>query len=230
MPRPQTPRRPTDDDPLRRTPARSPRPARPTHTTPMPMRPNRSRDTPSRPAQRRADGGGGGRGGGGFVGLLKFLVFALVLAAIVLVVALTALRPVVNARSWLGRDNPAALQLPFVADIVARGPRAGADDPASRPDPGRVRRRGRRHGHDDRGAARGRGPRRATGGRSSSWRSTGADRRAPAGRLHPAQEHDARPAGQRPARAAGGPVRRRSRCGPGLRLEQITAKLQTLAA
>jgi uncharacterized YceG family protein len=75
---------------------------------------------PSRRGAGRGNSGrrGGGRGGG-FVGLLKFLAFALVLAAVVLVVALTALRPVVNSAllGWAA-DNPAALRLPFIADLV----------------------------------------------------------------------------------------------------------------
>ncbi len=74
---------------------------------------------PSRRGSSRGSGGRRGGRGGGFVGLLKFLTFALVLAAIVLVVALTALRPVVNSAmlSWAA-DNPAALRLPFIADLV----------------------------------------------------------------------------------------------------------------
>src|SRR6185312_14837811 len=46
-------------------------------------------------------------------------LFAVLLAAIVLIVALTALRPIVNGAilSW-AEDSPAALRLPFVADIV----------------------------------------------------------------------------------------------------------------
>jgi len=84
---------------------------------------------PRRPASR---GGGGGGGGGGFVGLLKFLAFALVLAAIVLVVLLTALRPVVNTVVLdLAEDNPAALQLPFVRDIVREDLGAALTEPAS---------------------------------------------------------------------------------------------------
>src|SRR4029077_6563267 len=65
---------------------------------------------------------GGGRGGpgGSFVGFLKFLVFAVILAIAVLAVAFTALRPVVSdAIMGIADDNPAALQLPFVKDIVA---------------------------------------------------------------------------------------------------------------
>jgi UPF0755 protein len=68
---------------------------------------------------RRGGQNGRGGSGGGIIGILKFLVFALVLATIVLVVALTALRPVVNSAilSWAA-DNPAALSMPFVSDIV----------------------------------------------------------------------------------------------------------------
>lgn len=75
---------------------------------------SRDEDGPLRP---RGDRGGSGRGG--FLGLLKFAAFALVLAAIVLAVALTALRPVVNSVVLgIAQDNPAALQLPFIKDIV----------------------------------------------------------------------------------------------------------------
>jgi UPF0755 protein len=69
------------------------------------------------PPRRRR--GGGSRRGSGLLGLVKFLVFALVLAGLVLVVALTALRPVVkDVVLDVAEDNPAALQLPFVKDIV----------------------------------------------------------------------------------------------------------------
>jgi hypothetical protein len=68
----------------------------------------------------RGGRGRGGRPGGSLVGLIKFLIFALVLAAVVLAVALTALRPAVaDAIMGIAEDNPAALQLPFVKDIVA---------------------------------------------------------------------------------------------------------------
>ena len=72
------------------------------------------------PARRGPRGGGGGGSGGSVLGFLKFLVFAIVLAVVVLAVALTALRPVVtSAVVSIAQDNPAALQLPFVKDIVA---------------------------------------------------------------------------------------------------------------
>ncbi len=86
--------------------------------------------------------GGGGRrdrgpgGGHGVGGLLRFLLFALVLAGIVLILAITALRPLVTSAvvGWAA-DNPAALELPFVHDIVRDdlGPaltQPAASDPA----------------------------------------------------------------------------------------------------
>ena len=75
------------------------------------------------PSRRSAGNGGkrrNGRGrGGGLLGLVKFLLFTLLLAALVLLVALTALRPLVNNAilGWAA-DSPAALNLPFIADIV----------------------------------------------------------------------------------------------------------------
>jgi UPF0755 protein len=75
------------------------------------------------PHRRPGNGDGGGRRGGGgssgLGGVVKFLVFALVLGALVLLIALTALRPLVNNAilSWAA-DSPAALNLPFVADLV----------------------------------------------------------------------------------------------------------------
>lgn len=82
------------------------------------------------PAPRNRGGGGGGWRG--LFGLLKFLVFALVLAAVVLVVALTALRPLVNSVVLgVAEDNPAALQLPFVKDIVREDLGTLLTDPVS---------------------------------------------------------------------------------------------------
>ena len=82
--------------------------------------------------QLRPRGDGGGSGPSGFTGLLRFIVFALVLAAIVLTVALTALRPAVNSLVLgLAEDNPAALQLPFVKDIVREDLGAALTTPAS---------------------------------------------------------------------------------------------------
>lgn len=61
------------------------------------------------------------RRGGGFIGLLKFLVFAGVLAGIVLFVGLTALRPLVNGAllGWAS-DNPGAMSFPWVKDLVRK--------------------------------------------------------------------------------------------------------------
>jgi peptidoglycan lytic transglycosylase G len=75
------------------------------------------------PSRRSIGNGGrrrnGGGRGGGVMGLIKFLLFTMLLAALVLLVALTALRPLVNNAilGWAA-DNPAALNLPFIADIV----------------------------------------------------------------------------------------------------------------
>ena len=75
------------------------------------------------PSRRSLGNGGrrrnGGGRGSGLMGLIKFLLFTLLLAALVLLVALTALRPLVNNAilGWAA-DSPAALNLPFIADIV----------------------------------------------------------------------------------------------------------------
>ncbi len=85
----------------------------------------------SEPAPRPRNGGGRG-GGHGAVGLLKFLIFALVLAAVVLTVALTALRPVVASTVMtIAEDNPATLNLPFVEDIVRENLGLALTTPAS---------------------------------------------------------------------------------------------------
>jgi UPF0755 protein len=71
-------------------------------------------------------------GGSGFAGLLKFLAFALLLAGVVVVASVTVMRPVV-ARAVVGwaADNPAALRLPFVADLVREDVGANMTAPAS---------------------------------------------------------------------------------------------------
>ena len=95
----------------------------------------------------RGGRGGGGRGGGsnggngyngwdrprrGLPGIVKFLLFALVLGAIVIVVLATALRPVVKGLviGW-ATDNPAALGMPFVADLVREDLGENLTKPAS---------------------------------------------------------------------------------------------------
>ena len=73
---------------------------------------------PSRRGSQRGPGRRRG-GGSGLWGLVKFLVFTVVLAGVVLVLVTTALRPLVNAAvlTWAS-DNPGALRFGFVADIV----------------------------------------------------------------------------------------------------------------
>ena len=91
---------------------------------------------------------------------------SLVLAAIVLVAFVTILRPVVPGAvvGWAS-DNPGALGIDFVADMVQRGPRRQAHDGAASTDTGQVRSRsGPARPRDDRRAPRGAGvPRRSPG-------------------------------------------------------------------
>lgn len=68
---------------------------------------------------RRAASPRNGRHRSGIGGFLRFLLFALIMATVVLVGLLTVLRPVVAGAivDW-AYDNQGALRLPFVADIV----------------------------------------------------------------------------------------------------------------
>jgi UPF0755 protein len=60
-----------------------------------------------------------GSGGSGAGGILRFLAFAAILAAVVLIALVTVLRPVINGAvvGWAD-DNPGALGIDFVADMV----------------------------------------------------------------------------------------------------------------
>ena len=60
-----------------------------------------------------------GGGGGGLSGLIRFLIFALVMASVVMVALLTFLRPVLAGAivGW-AYDSPSALGLPFVKELV----------------------------------------------------------------------------------------------------------------
>ena len=152
-PAPATRRRPAHDDPLRRTPTRWPRTARP------PVRSGRlcDRYPPAGTSSPTAGAAATGVVGRAAAARRHHQVPGVraVLAGIVLVVALTALRPLVNSAilSWAA-DNPAALSMPFVSDIVREDlgdslTTAGLE----RPDAGRVRRvrtatRPRRSGPD----------------------------------------------------------------------------------
>ena len=90
--------------------------------------------SPGGPNGRTWNGRSNRNGHGGLGALVRFLVFALVLAAVVLAGMLTVLRPVVGGTitGW-AYDNPGALRIPFVADIVrenlgsALTERAGTD-------------------------------------------------------------------------------------------------------
>ena len=97
----------------------------------------------------RNGGYGGGRNGGyngwndgrrrGIPGILKFLIFALVLGAIVVLLLVTALRPLIRTAvvGWAS-DNPAALGVPFVKDLVKEDLGARLTDPASPSDTAQV--------------------------------------------------------------------------------------------
>jgi UPF0755 protein len=103
----------------------------------------------------RRTGGGGGNGNGrrggsngpsgpngfngygkshrrGIPGIVKFLVFALVLAGLVLAALVTVARPLIrNTVVGWATDNPAALGMPFVADLVREDLGSKLTDPAS---------------------------------------------------------------------------------------------------
>jgi len=71
-------------------------------------------------------------GGGGLRTLLRFLLFALVLAAVVLVGLVTVARPLISGAivGWAS-DNPSALGIPFVADMVRDDLGKALTDPPS---------------------------------------------------------------------------------------------------
>ena len=64
-------------------------------------------------------------------GIVKFLLFTGLLAAVVVVAALTALRPVVRAAvvAWAW-DNPSSLRVPFVAGFIREDLGAALTEPA----------------------------------------------------------------------------------------------------
>ena len=101
---------------------RDPRDSRTPHARPYVEDAYATESVPERytPVRRGRDGGfrHGGRGNG-ISGVVKFLVFALVLAGLVLVVSLTVLRPLIDSAvlGWAA-DSPGALRFPFVADMV----------------------------------------------------------------------------------------------------------------
>ena len=101
-----------------------------------------SHDEPWQPEYRRpngksngSNGGGYGRrggGGSGVGGVIKFVLFAVILGAIVLVALVTVLRPLVRGAviDWAA-DSPGALGMPFVADLVKEDLGKNLTDPAS---------------------------------------------------------------------------------------------------
>ncbi len=99
--------------------------------------PSNPRRDPGRyePDWRRSSNGRSGRGrgsnGGGGHGVLRFLLFALVLAALVVGTMFTVLRPIVRSAivDWAW-DNPGSLRIPFVGDLVREDLGTALKDPA----------------------------------------------------------------------------------------------------
>ncbi|MBI2776195.1 MAG: endolytic transglycosylase MltG [Chloroflexi bacterium] len=91
------------------------------------------------PSWRGTDGRGGPPPGrrpvrerrGGIPGLLKFFLFAGLLAVVVVIALLTALRPLLKGAvsSWAW-DNPSSLRVPFVAELVGEELGTQLTDPA----------------------------------------------------------------------------------------------------
>jgi peptidoglycan lytic transglycosylase G len=107
--------------------------------SPIPGRASSRRVNPYRRAGRYGRGPGDqrryadfGSNGGGLTGIVRFLVFLFALAALVLVLMLTVARPIVRAVvvpwAW---GNPGALQIGFVSDLVREDLGAALTDPAS---------------------------------------------------------------------------------------------------
>jgi UPF0755 protein len=108
--------------------------------------PHYDAETHSPGADGTGSGGGHGPGGSpdgsmywpaerrrrGIPGVLKFLIFAVVLATLVLATLVTVLRPLVRGAvlGW-ATDNPATLGLPFVASLVEEDLGSKLTDPAS---------------------------------------------------------------------------------------------------
>lgn len=69
---------------------------------------------------------------GGFGGLLRFLIFLVVLAAAVIIVLVTVARPILRmAIAPWAEQNPSALQIGFIKDLVREDLGAALTDPAS---------------------------------------------------------------------------------------------------
>jgi UPF0755 protein len=121
----RSPRGPRDrDDPLRQAHPISedeaiPQPTLPTPPPDRPPRPRNGNDFRNGKGNGYGNLNGNGRGRRRGPGIFRFLLFALVLAAFVLGALATVLRPLVAGAvvDWAA-ENPSALRLPFVADLV----------------------------------------------------------------------------------------------------------------
>src|SRR5205809_1393791 len=72
------------------------------------------------PVTRRGRRPGNGRSGFRLPGIIRFLLFAGILAGLVLIVLLTALRPVLRAGvvGWAWQNPGSIMRFPFVSDLV----------------------------------------------------------------------------------------------------------------
>jgi UPF0755 protein len=106
------------------------RPRDPGHARPYEPAEQPWTQNPEPPAYRRMRGGRGR--GGGLPGVLRFVLFTATLAAIVLLVAFTVLRPVVRSAivDWAW-DNPGSLRIGFVQEMVREDLGAALTSPAS---------------------------------------------------------------------------------------------------
>ncbi len=153
-----------------------------------------------RSSSERARGRGGGTGGG----LLRFGVFLLILAGLVLVVLFTVGRPLVRGVvAGMAGENPSALGIGFVADMVREDLGPALTEPGGIRRDGRdVRRPAGRHRCDHRGPARGRRrPPRRPGVRARLG-GTERDDELPVRELRRTADDDARPAGHGASHAA----------------------------
>ncbi|MEK6720903.1 MAG: endolytic transglycosylase MltG [Chloroflexota bacterium] len=98
--------------------------------------PSNPRRDPGRyePDWRRTSNGRSGRGrgsNGGGHGVLRFLLFALVLAALVVGTMFTVLRPIVRSAivDWAW-ENPGSLRIPLVGDLIREDLGSALTDPA----------------------------------------------------------------------------------------------------
>lgn len=113
---------------------RDPRDPRTPHARPFVEDAYATESVPERygPVRRGREGFRHSGRGGGIAGVVKFLLFTVLLGGLVLVVSLTVLRPLIDSAvlGWAA-DSPGALRFPFVAEMVRADLGADLTTPAS---------------------------------------------------------------------------------------------------